>query len=297
MSEIVLQTQGLTKHYGSVVALDNLTIDLHAGEVLGYLGPNGAGKTTTIRALLGLIKPTSGSAKIFGFDVQRQKLEAHKQIAYVPGEATLWPSLTGEETLHLLGKVHGAIDAKYRDALIKSFQFDPAKKVRAYSKGNRQKLSLIAAFMTRAPLLIMDEPTNGLDPLMEQVFRDCVREAKIAGQAMFLSSHILDEVEVLCDKVAILRAGKLIEIGTLKEMRHLSSLKVEIMFEGAGPDLKNVPNVKNIKYHNDHHLGCEVNGSIEPLLHALANTKITKLLSREPSLEELFLTLYGAEEA
>lgn len=297
MAETILQAKSLTKHYGSVVALDNLTIDLPAGEVLGYLGPNGAGKTTTIRALLGLIRPTSGNAEIFGFDVQRQKLEAHKQIAYVPGEATLWPSLTGEETLHLLGKVHGAIDAEYRDELIKRFKFEPAKKVRAYSKGNRQKLSLIAAFMTRAPLLIMDEPTNGLDPLMEQVFRDCVREAKAAGQAVFLSSHILDEVEVLCDRVAILRSGKLIEIGTLNEMRHLSALKVEIIFEGPAPDLTNIANIKNVQLDNARHIQCEVSGSIEPLLQALADTKVIKLLSREPSLEELFLTLYGAGEA
>jgi ABC-2 type transport system ATP-binding protein len=296
MSEVILQAKGLTKHYGTTIALDHLTLDLHAGEVLGYLGPNGAGKTTTIRAMLGLIKPTGGTAEIFGFDAQRQKLEAHKKIAYVPGEATLWPSLTGEETLHLLGNVHGAIDTGYRDELISRFKFDPAKKVRAYSKGNRQKLNLIAALMTRAPLLIMDEPTNGLDPLMEQVFRDCIREAKSAGQAVFLSSHILDEVEVLCDRVAILRAGKLIEIGTLKEMRHLSSLKVEIIFDGPAPALANTPNVQNIQQTNDHHIQCEVNGSIAPLLQTLANTKVIKLLSREPSLEELFLTLYGAGE-
>ena len=295
MAKVILQTQGLTKHYGSNVALDDLTIDLHAGEVLGYLGPNGAGKTTTIRALLGLIKPTSGSAEIFGFDVQKQKLEAHKQIAYVPGEATLWPSLTGAETLHLLAKVHGAVDIAYRDELIKRFAFDPNKKVRAYSKGNRQKLNLIAAFMTRAPLLIMDEPTNGLDPLMEQVFRNCVLEAKRAGQAVFLSSHILDEVEALCDRVAILRAGKLVEIGTLGQMRHLSALKVEITFDGAVPDLSQVANVKNIQK-NSNRVQCEVHGPIQPLLAALNSSKIVKLLSREPSLEELFLTRYGAEE-
>jgi ABC-2 type transport system ATP-binding protein len=246
---------------------------------------------------LGLIKPTSGRAEIFGFDTQKQKLEAHKQVAYVPGEATLWPSLTGAETLHLLAKVHGAVDTAYRDELTQRFEFDPSKKVRAYSKGNRQKLNLIAAFMTRAPLLMMDEPTSGLDPLMEQVFRSCVREAKSAGQAVFLSSHILDEVEALGDRVAILRAGKLVEIGTLSQMRHFSALKVEIIFDGVVPDLTQVANVKSVQKSSSNRIQCEVHGSIQPLLAALTGSKVIKLLSREPSLEELFLTRYGAEEA
>lgn len=293
MKHVILSTKGLTKHYGPVVALDNLTLEVHEGEVLGYLGPNGAGKTTTIRSLLGLIKPTKGSAEIFGMDVQRHKLEVHKRLAYVPGEATLWPSLTGEETLHLLGKVHGEIDRDYRNELIQRFDFDPHKKVRTYSKGNRQKLNLIAAFMTRAPLLVLDEPTNGLDPLMEQVFRECIREAKGAGQTVFLSSHILDEVEALCDRVAILRQGKLAELGTLAQMRHLASLKVTIVFEGGAPALDQVANVHNIRQLNEQHIECEVQGSIQPLLQALAPAKVTKLLSREPSLEELFLALYG----
>jgi ABC-2 type transport system ATP-binding protein len=169
-SEVALKTENLTKKYGSFTALSALTLEVKKGEILGYLGPNGAGKTTTIRAILGLIKPTAGSAEIFGLNTQTDKVQAHKQIAYVPGEAAFWPSLTGAETLHLLGKIHGEIDAKYQTELIKRFKFEPDKKVRTYSKGNRQKINLIAALSTRAKLLIMDEPTSGLDPIMEQAF-------------------------------------------------------------------------------------------------------------------------------
>ena len=296
MNTIALRTEGLTKHYGSVVGLDDLTLEMPAGEVLGYLGPNGAGKTTTIRSVLGLIKPTSGRAEIFGHDTQSEKLAAHEHIAYVPGEATLWPSLTGAETLHLLGRVQGRLDPTYRDELIKRFQFDPSKKVRAYSKGNRQKLNLIAAFMTRAPLLLLDEPTSGLDPLMEQAFRECVREARTRGQAVFLSSHILDEVEALCDRVAILRDGTLAEIGTLEEMRHLSAVKVDLTFDGTVPKLTGVKNVSHVQIHGSQ-VQCEVHGSIQPLMRAIADSTVTRFLSREPSLEELFLTLYGEKES
>ena len=214
---------------------------------MGYLGPNGAGKTTTIRLLLGLIRPTAGRAEIFGLDCQRQAVEAHRRLAYVAGEASLWPSLTGAETLHLLGRVQGRVDATYRDELIGRFDLDPSKKVRAYSKGNRQKLILIAALMTRPELLVLDEPTSGLDPLMEQAFRHCVHEARERGQTIFLSSHILSEVEALCDRVGILREGLLVEMGTLAEMRHLSALTVEATFEGPVPDISGVPGVSSVE--------------------------------------------------
>src|SRR5215467_4997947 len=181
----VLRTEGLTKRYGDVVALEDLDLEMHRGEVLGYLGPNGSGKTTTIRLLLGLIGATSGRAEIFGMDCATDKVDIHARVAYVPGESTLWPALTGEETLHLLARMHGATDVGYRDTLVKRFDFDPSRKVRTYSKGNRQKINLIAAFATRADLLILDEPTAGLDPLMEQAFRECVLEAKAAGQTVF----------------------------------------------------------------------------------------------------------------
>lgn len=293
--DIVLRTKGLSKHYGSFAALDTLDLEMQKGEVLGYLGPNGAGKTTTIRLLLGLIRPTGGSAEIFGLDAQSKKVEVHTRTAYVPGEATLWPQLTGAETLHLLGRVHGKVDEAYQHQLIKRFQFEPDKKVRTYSKGNRQKINLIAAFSTRAEMLILDEPTSGLDPLMEQAFRECVLEAKNNGQTIFLSSHILDEVEALCDRVAILRAGKLVESGTLAEMRHLSALTVEAAFTSTPPKVDHLKGVSAVKL-TGHSLTCQVQGPIDELLSVLAAARPRTLLSREPSLEELFLSLYGAEE-
>lgn len=294
--DIVLRTEGLTKRYGTFEALAPLDLELYKGEVLGYLGPNGAGKTTTIRLLLGLIKPSGGSAEIFGMDAQKQKVDVHKRVAYIPGEAALWPSLTGEETLHLLAQIHGRVDVPYRDKLIKRFEFDPSKKVRAYSKGNRQKIHLIAACASRAELLIMDEPTSGLDPLMEQAFRETVLEAKANGQTIFLSSHILDEVEALCDRVAILRAGKLVEVGTLAEMRHLSAVTVRATFDKTPPKLGNISGVSNVVV-TGNELRCQVTGSISELLKVLAAAKPKTLLSREPSLEELFLSQYGKEEA
>jgi len=283
---VALQTKGLSKHYGS----------FQKGEVLGYLGPNGSGKTTTIRSILGLIKPTSGSVEIFGVNGLTNKVEAHRHIAYVPGEATFWPNLTGAETLHLLGQLHGQIDTKYRDELIKRFDFDINKKVRTYSKGNRQKVNLIAAFMTRADLLIMDEPTSGLDPIMEQAFRQTVLEAKAAGQTVFLSSHILEEVEALCDRVAILRSGKLVELGTLSEMRHLSALTIEATFEGKPPKVDHLKGVTDVNV-TGHQLSLQVQGPIDTVLSTLAAAKPKTLLSHEPSLEELFLSLYGDREA
>jgi ABC-2 type transport system ATP-binding protein len=265
------------------------------GEILGYLGPNGAGKTTTIRAVLGLINPTSGSSEIFGINTQANKVEAHKRLAYVPGESIFWPSLTGEETLHLLGSVHGQVDTQYQKELIKRFQFDPDKKVRTYSKGNRQKINLIAALSTRADLLIMDEPTTGLDPIMEQAFKQSVLEAKTNGQTVFLSSHILEEVEALCDRVAILRTGKLVELGTLAEMRHLSAVTVQATFDKTPPKVGGIAGVSNVVV-TGNQLICQVRGPIEPLFKELIAAHPKTLLSREPSLEELFLALYGDEE-
>lgn len=293
--DTVLRIEGLAKRYGPVEALAPLNLEVRKGEILGYLGPNGAGKTTTIRLLLGLIKPTAGKAEIFGLDTEKQKVELHKRIAYVPGEAALWPTLTGEETLHLLAQIHGEVDVAYRDKLIRRFRFDPSKKVRAYSKGNRQKINLIAACASRADLLIMDEPTSGLDPLMEQAFRETILEARDNGQTVFLSSHILDEVEALCDRVAILRAGKLIEVGTLAEMRHLSALTVQATFDKTPPDVSAIKGVSNLRI-TGHELSCQIRGPIDTLLTAIANAQPKTLLSREPSLEELFLSLYGQEE-
>ena len=294
--DAVIHTEGLSKKYGSLVALAPLELEVAKGEVMGYLGPNGAGKTTTIRLLLGLIMPTSGRATIFGMDAQKQKVEVHKRVAYIPGEATLWPSLTGEETLHLLGKVHGRLDPQYRDLLVERFDFDPSKKVRTYSKGNRQKLGILAALMTRADLLVMDEPTSGLDPLMEQAFRLSINEAKANGQTVFLSSHILAEVEALCDRLAILRRGKLVELGTLEQMRHLSSVTVEATFDEQAPEVSGIQSVSAVHV-TGRQLTCQVRGEIAPLLAVLSAARPRTLLIREPSLEELFLTLYGEDEA
>jgi ABC-2 type transport system ATP-binding protein len=271
-----------------------LDLEVSEGEVLGFLGPNGAGKTTTIRCLLGLVRATAGRAEIFGVDAQAHPAQAHRRVAYVPGEANLWPGLTGSQTLHLLGRAQGSVDSAYRDELIEGFQLDPSKRVRAYSKGNRQKVLLIAALSSRADLLILDEPTSGLDPLKEQFFRECVGEARERGQAVFLSSHILSEVEALSDRVAIIRSGELVEVGTLAEMRHLSALSVDATFDAPPPDLSKVPGVTAVDVQGNR-VRCQVVGSVEPLLGVLAASGVHQLLSREPSLEELFLAHYGRE--
>lgn len=291
-----IRTVGLAKSFGTTVALHPLDLEVSEGEVLGYLGPNGAGKTTTIRCLLGMARASAGRAEIFGVDAQARPAEAHRRVAYVPGEANLWPGLTGKETLHLLSRVQGRVDERYQEELVERFKFDPSKRVRTYSKGNRQKVLLIAALSSRAELLMLDEPTTGLDPLMEQAFRECVDEARARGQAVFLSSHILSEVEALSDRVAIIRAGQLVEVGTLAEMRHLSALSVDATFDTEPPDLSRVPGVTAVEV-DGNRVRCQVVGSVEPLLGVLAASGVHQLLSREPSLEELFLARYGADPA
>jgi ABC-2 type transport system ATP-binding protein len=290
-----IRTTELTKSFGATRALSSLNLEVAKGEVIGYLGPNGAGKTTTIRLLLGLIRPSSGRAEIFGADCEADSVAVHRHIAYVPGEVSLWPSLTGAETLHLLGRVQGHVDLAYRDLLLERFEFDPSKRVRAYSKGNRQKLILIAGLMTSADLLLLDEPTSGLDPLMERAFQECIKDARERGQTVFLSSHILAEVEALCDRIAILRDGQLVEVGTLAEMRHLSALQIDAEMAGAVPDVSGIPGVSAAQV-DGNRIRCHVIGSVEPLLSALATAGVRHLTSREPSLEELFLAHYGSDE-
>jgi ABC-2 type transport system ATP-binding protein len=289
-----IRTEQLSKRYGETLALDSLDLAVFAGEVYGYLGPNGAGKTTTIRLLLGLHRPTAGRAELFGIDAWSDPVEAHRHVAYVAGEPSLWQSLTGAETLEFLARVHGTTDAAYRDVLVARFQLDTNKKVRALSKGNRQKVQLIAAFATRAELLVLDEPTSGLDPLMEVAFRETVREAKERGQTVFLSSHILSEVEALCDRVGILRAGRLVEEGTLQELRHLSAQTFEVTFAGAPPALPEMRGVR-VAGAGANALRLEVTGEVRPLLDELARHSVVSLTSREPSLEEIFLHHYGAD--
>jgi ABC-2 type transport system ATP-binding protein len=290
-----IHAEGLTKRYGRTLALDRLDLNIEPGEVYGYLGPNGAGKTTTIRLLLGLHRPTSGRAELLGVDAWRDPVKAHRRVAYVAGEPFLWPALTSTETFAYLARLHGSTDARYRDLLVERFQLDVNRKVRTLSKGNRQKVQLVAAFASRAELLVLDEPTSGLDPLMEMSFRETVLEAKQRGQTVFLSSHILSEVEALCDRVGILRQGRLVDEGTLAELRHLSTQTVEITFDGPAPDLEGIPGLEVTRV-DAHAVQCEVSGSIRPLLAALADQPVMSMTSREPSLEEIFLHHYDASD-
>lgn len=288
----IIATHALTKRYGDKDAVHELNLEIDAGEVFGFLGPNGAGKTTTIRLLLGLIQATSGSAEIFGLDTKKHSVEIHKRLAYVPGESNLWGSLTGKQTLDLLGALHGQVDSAYRKELVERFQLDPIKKVRAYSKGNRQKLLLIAGLASRSDVLLLDEPTSGLDPLMQEVFRNAVLAAKERGQTVFLSSHTLSEVEVLCDRVALLRNGELIETGTLDQMRHLSALTYQITFADEPADLTVIESIKHV-FVEGRRVTCEVTGKPTALLKLLAGQDVIKVVSHEPSLEEIFLSHYG----
>lgn len=287
-----VRTTQLSKCYGDTLAVDSLDLEVREGEVYGYLGPNGAGKTTTIRLLLGLHRPTQGSASVFGIDCWAAPVTAHRRMAYVAGEPSLWPSLSGEETLEFLGRLHGGTDRTYRASLVDRFGLDTSKRVRALSKGNRQKVQLIAALATRAELLLLDEPTSGLDPLMEAVFRDCVAEARERGQTVFLSSHILSEVEALCDRVGILKAGRLVDQGTLGELRHLGAQTVEVTFEGQVPLIPALPGV-TVSPAGPSGLRFEVTGAVGPVIAALAGQTVKSLTSREPSLEEIFLHHYG----
>ena len=286
-----IQAEGLTKRYGETLALDSLDLSIEPGEVYGYLGPNGAGKTTTIRCLLGIHRPTGGRAELFGIDAWGDPVQAHRRVAYVAGEPFLWPAMTGAQTLEFLARLHGGTDRAYRDELVQRFDLDTGKKVRALSKGNRQKVQLVAALATRADLLVLDEPTSGLDPLMEMVFRDCITAAKERGQAVFLSSHILSEVEAVCDRVGILKEGRLVDQGTLAELRHLSTQTMDVTFEGQAPELPPLPGVQ-VHQAGPNALRFEVSGSVGPVVTALAGHPVTALVSREPSLEEIFLHHY-----
>ncbi len=274
------------------MALDALDLEIEQGEVFGYLGPNGAGKSTTIALLLGLVRPTSGRASIFGLDVRRDATAIHRRLAYVPSEANLWPSLTGAEVLRFLANVHGSVDEAYRDQLIDRFDLVPDKKIRAYSHGNRQKVLLIAAFAGRPDVLLLDEPTTGLDPLMEQVFRECVNEARDRGQTVLLSSHILSEVEAVCDRVAMLRTGRIIETGRLDVLRALAAVHVHAQLDSKPIDLSQVEGVSSVVI-DGRSLECDVVGSMQPLLRVLAEAGVHQVLTREPSLEELFVSHYG----
>ncbi len=294
MGVAALRTENLSKRYGRLLALDGLDLDVSAGEVFGFLGPNGAGKSTTIRLLLGLARPTSGRAWIFDTDAA-DVATAHRRLAYVPADVALWPRMTGAEVLDLLGRVGPGIDVAYRDELTNRFALDLSKPSGTYSTGNRQKVALVAAFATRAPLLVLDEPTSGLDPLMEREFRRAVAQARDNGQTVFLSSHQLAEVEAVCDRVAILRAGRLVDVASVAELRRLHRTEVSVTFTGTPPDLTATAGVQELHADGGASLRFTLNGSPAPALRALATADVATLAVREPSLEEIFLAYYGQD--
>ncbi|MBP2241541.1 ABC-2 type transport system ATP-binding protein [Cytobacillus eiseniae] len=294
----ILKATHLTKKFGKFTALDGVNMEVNEGEVYGFIGPNGAGKSTTIRILLGMLKATQGEAKIFGKDVWSDAVDIHKRIAYVPGDVNLWPTLSGGEVIDLFMKMNGSTNYRKREELIERFNFDPTKKSRTYSKGNRQKVALIAAFASDADLFILDEPTSGLDPLMEHIFQECVLEAKRAGKSVLLSSHILSEVEKLCDRVGIIRQGKMIETGTLDELRHLTRTNLTIETKEPIPSLKERKGIHNIEK-NDSALTFQVDTEeMDAVIRYISEFGILKLESAPPKLEDLFMRHYqGAEHS
>ncbi|GAA2781797.1 ABC transporter ATP-binding protein [Kitasatospora paracochleata] len=284
-----IEVTGLVKTFGRTRALDGLDLTVARGEVHGFLGPNGSGKSTTIRILLGLFRADSGTAVLLGGDPWRDAVDLHRRLAYVPGDVTLWRNLSGGEAIDLLGRLRGGLDPARRTELLERFELDPTKKGRAYSKGNRQKVALVAAFASDADLLVLDEPTSGLDPLMEEVFRSCVAEARDRGATVLLSSHILSEVEALCDRVSIIRAGRTVESGTLTELRHLTRTSVEAELVGTPPEL---PFAHDLVVTGTR-LRCQVDAEhLDALLRALTAVGVRGLTSRPPTLEELFLRHY-----
>ncbi len=293
MEEIV-KVQGLQKKFGKFKALHDVTFTVKAGEVVGFIGPNGAGKSTTIRTLLGIINRDAGDVKIFGKDVWKDSLEIHKRIAYVPGDVSLWGSLTGGEIIDLFIKLHGGGDKNKRDYLIKRFELDPKKKSKGYSKGNRQKVGLIAALSVDSDLYIFDEPTSGLDPLMEAVFQEEVEKIKKAGKAILLSSHILSEVERLADKVVIIRQGKVVETGTLDELRHLTRSTVTLATEGDVAKIASVNGVHDFKKINNQATFSVDNEFINDILSEAVKLGVKKFEAVPPTLEDLFMRHYEA---
>ncbi|MFC0471096.1 ATP-binding cassette domain-containing protein [Halalkalibacter kiskunsagensis] len=288
----IVKTTNVTKRFGKFTALNGVDLEVNRGEVYGFIGPNGAGKSTTIRILLGILKATEGEVQIFGKDAWKDAVEIHKRIAYVPGDINLWPNLTGGEVIDLFMKLRGVKHNNRREQLIQKFNLDPSKKCRTYSKGNRQKVALVAAFASDADLYILDEPTSGLDPLMEKVFQDCVINAKLAGKSVLLSSHILSEVERLCDKVGIIRQGQMIETGTLDELRHLT--RTSLLVETKRPiqtlyDLKGVHDIKEV----DQALSFQVDAEeLDAVMQHVSQFGLTKLESSPPTLEDLFMRHY-----
>ncbi|MER5518522.1 ABC transporter ATP-binding protein [Streptomyces sp. NPDC002763] len=288
---------GLHKSFGRTQALDGLDLDVEAGEVHGFLGPNGAGKSTTIRVLLGLLRPDSGAAQLLGRDPWKDAVEVHRRIAYVPGDVTLWRNLSGGDVIDLYGRLRGGLDRTRRADLVDRFELDPTKKGRTYSKGNRQKVALVAAFASDVDLLILDEPTSGLDPLMEEVFQRCVEEERDRGRTILLSSHILSEVEELCDRVSIIRNGRTVESGSLADLRHLTRTSVTAELAGPPNGLAHLPGVHDLDVQG-HRVRLQVDSEqLTAVLRSLTETGVRSLTSTPPTLEELFLRHYQDEAA
>jgi ABC-2 type transport system ATP-binding protein len=290
-----IEVSGLCKAFGRTQALDGLDLSVSTGEIHGFLGPNGSGKSTTIRILLGLLRADAGSATLLGGDPWKDATELHRRLAYVPGDVTLWPTLSGGEIIDLLGRLRGGLDPRRRAALLERFELDPTKKGRAYSKGNRQKVALVAALSSDVELLIFDEPTSGLDPLMEAEFREAVREERERGRTVLLSSHILGEVEALCDRVTIIRGGRRVDTGTLAELRHLTQTTITAELQTAPVGLDALTGVHELTL--DHTtVRCKVDpGTLDEVLWILTRAGVRSLESRPPTLEELFMRHYGSE--
>ncbi|HRC00078.1 MAG: ABC transporter ATP-binding protein [Candidatus Lutibacillus vidarii] len=291
-----IQIQGLRKSFGATVALDGLDLTVRTGEVHGFLGPNGSGKSTTIRVLLGLLRADGGTATLLGGDPWTEVESLHRRLAYVPGDVTIWPSLTGGEVIDLLGRLRGGLDPARKARLLERFELDPTKKGRAYSKGNRQKVALVAALASDVELLLLDEPTAGLDPLMERVFRECIEEVRGDGRTVLLSSHILSEVEALCDTVSIIRAGRTVETGTLGQLRHLTRTSIEATF-ATPPAIAAVRAIPGL--HDPVLEGAKLSASVDTdqvgaVLAALGPREIIALTSQPPTLEELFMRSYSS---
>jgi len=298
MSDLVIEARGLAKRFGRVAALDGLDLGVTAGEVHGFLGPNGAGKSTTIRILLGLARASGGSATLFGRDPWNDAVELHRRVAYVPGDVSIWPNLSGGEAVDLIGRLRGGTAdarayAERKARLVDVFQFDPTKKGRAYSKGNRQKVALVAAFATPADLYILDEPTSGLDPVMEAVFDSEVRRVAGEGATVLLSSHILSEVEQLCDRVSIIRAGKTVETGTLAALRHLTRIEVSFSAGPTDAQLASIPSSHDLETAGGRVRFTVENTQLRAVLPVLGQLGVQGLVIAPPSLEELFLRHYG----
>ena len=288
----LVEVKGLTKRFGKFTALKKVDLSVNEGEIYGFIGPNGAGKSTTIRVLLGMLKPSEGQVTIFGKDAWKDAVAIHKRVAYVSGDANLWPNLTGGEVIDLFLTMRGKGNENRRDELIQRFKLDPSKKCRTYSKGNRQKIALIAAFASEADLYILDEPTAGLDPLMERIFQECILEVKQQGKTVLLSSHILSEVEKLCDRVAIIREGEIIETGTLSQMRHLTRTKLTVETRKAMVGLSELKGVQDAVHTNDGWAFQVDSEEMEQVINYISQFGVLKLESAPPTLEDLFIRHY-----